>query len=332
MINIAINGFGRIGRLTFKKLFEMKNIRIVAINDLSNSEILATLLEYDTSQGSWMKDKIITQDNKIIIDNQKIIIYKEKNPILLPWKQLNIDLVVESTGRFVTKADIELHIKAGAKKVIVSAPVKDDTIKTIVYGVNHENLNKNDLIISGASCTTNCLAPIVKILDQKFVIEEGCMTTIHAVTNDQNLLDLAHDDFRRSRAAYNNIIPTKTGAAAAISLVLPQLKNKINGIALRVPIITGSIIDLTIKLKKKVSIDEINNTFKNEASEILAYNTKPIVSSDIIGDSHGSIFDATLTQIIEINNNQLIKIYAWYDNEMSYVSQMVRTILYFITL
>ncbi|WP_368486827.1 type I glyceraldehyde-3-phosphate dehydrogenase [Spiroplasma sp. DGKH1] len=329
MTKIAINGFGRIGRLAFRKLFEEKNVEIVAINDLTNAKTLATLLEFDSAHGKWMSGKISAEEGAIIVDGKKIIVCVEKDPKALPWGKLGIDVVIESTGRFADKAGASLHLEAGAKKVMISAPAKGEGIKTIVYNVNHKDLTKDDTIISGASCTTNCLAPVAKVLDEKFGIEKGYMTTVHAVTNDQRLLDLAHDDVRRARAAFANIVPTKTGAAAAVALVLPQLKGKLDGMALRVPTITGSIVDLAVELKKNVTIDEINNAMKAAASETLGYNTQPIVSTDIIGESHGSIFDATLTKIVEVDGKQLVKVYSWYDNEMSYVSQMVRTVVYF---
>lgn len=331
MTKIAINGFGRIGRLAFRKLFEEKNVEIVAINDLTDAKTLATLLELDSSQGGWMRGKISSEENAIIVNGKKVVVCAEKDPTALPWGKLGVDVVVESTGRFADKAGASQHITAGAKKVLISAPAKGTDVKTIVYNVNHKDITKDDTVISGASCTTNCLAPMAKVLDEKFGIEKGYMTTVHAVTNDQRLLDLAHDDLRRARAAFSNIVPTKTGASAAVALVLPQLKGKFDGMALRVPTITGSIVDLAVELKKTTTVDEINNAMKTAESETFGYNTQPIVSSDIIGESHGSIFDATLTKIIEVDGKQLVKVYAWYDNEMSYVSQMVRTLLYFAT-
>ncbi|WP_253301838.1 type I glyceraldehyde-3-phosphate dehydrogenase [Spiroplasma endosymbiont of Phyllotreta cruciferae] len=332
MTKIAINGFGRIGRLAFRKLFEEKNVEIVAINDLTDAKTLATLLELDSAQGGWMRGKISSEENAIIVNGKKVIVCAEKDPTALPWGKLGVDVVVESTGRFADKAGSSQHITAGAKKVLISAPAAKGTdVKTIVYNVNHKDITKDDTVISGASCTTNCLAPMAQVLYKKFGIEKGYMTTVHAVTNDQRLLDLAHDDLRRARAAFSNIVPTKTGAALAVALVLPQLKGKFDGMALRVPTITGSIVDLAVELKKTTTVDEINNAMKAAASETFGYNTQPIVSSDIIGESHGSIFDATLTKIIEVDGKQLVKVYAWYDNEMSYVSQMVRTLLYFAT-
>ncbi|AGM25759.1 glyceraldehyde-3-phosphate dehydrogenase [Spiroplasma syrphidicola EA-1] len=332
MTKIAINGFGRIGRLVFRKLFEEKNVEIVAINDLTDAKTLATLLELDSAQRSWMRGKISAEEGAIIVDGKKVIVCAEKDPTQLPWGKLGVDIVIESTGRFTDQESAQLHINAGAKKVAISAPAKGEGIKTIVYNVNHNILTKDDKIISGASCTTNCLAPMAKVLDEKFGIVKGYMTTVHAVTNDQRLLDLAHDDLRRARAAFSNIVPSKTGAAAAVALVLPQLKGKFDGMALRVPTITGSIVDLAVELNKNVTVEEINAAMKAAANETFGYNTQQIVSSDIIGESHGSIFDATLTKIIEVDGKQLVKVYAWYDNEMSYVSQLVRTVVHFASL
>ncbi|UZQ29554.1 MAG: type I glyceraldehyde-3-phosphate dehydrogenase [Spiroplasma phoeniceum] len=331
MKKIAINGLGRIGRLAFRRLFDEKNVEIVAINDLTAAKNLATLLELDSAQGGWKRGKISSEEGVIIVDGEKINVYDKKDPAELPWGKLGIDVVVESTGFFADRAGASKHLTAGAKKVLISAPAKGADVKTIVYNVNHKEIKKEDTIISGASCTTNCLAPMAKVLDEEFGIEKGYMTTVHAVTNDQRLLDLAHDDLRRARAAFSNIVPTKTGAAAAVALVLPQLEGRFDGMALRVPTITGSIVDLAVELKKTTTVEEINNAMKAAASETFGYNTQPIVSSDIIGETHGSIFDATLTKIIERDGKQLVKVYAWYDNEMSYVSQMVRTLLYFAT-
>lgn len=331
MTKIAINGFGRIGRLAFRRLFDEKNVEIFAINDLTEAKTLATLLELDSAQGGWKRGKISSEEGFIIVDGKKINVYAQKDPTELPWGKLGIDVVVESTGFFADRAGASKHLTAGSKKVLISAPAKGTDVKTIVYNVNHKEIKKEDTIISGASCTTNCLAPMAKVLDEKFGIEKGYMTTVHAVTNDQRLLDLAHDDLRRARAAFSNIVPTKTGAAAAVALVLPQLEGRFDGMALRVPTITGSIVDLAVELKKTTTVEEINNAMKAAVSETFGYNTQPIVSSDIIGETHGSIFDATLTKIIERDGKQLVKVYAWYDNEMSYVSQMVRTLLYFAT-
>lgn len=332
-VKIAINGFGRIGRLAFRQLFNQKNIEIVAINDLGKIENLAYLLKYDSAHRSWNADKIQADSSKNIITvaGKTIKVCKETDPKLLPWKELGVDVVIESTGRFTEKDKAQAHIDAGAKKVVISAPAKGD-LKTIVYNVNHKTLNKNDNIISAASCTTNCLAPVVHVLENEYGIVKGWMTTIHAATNDQRLLDLEHSDFRRGRSALANIVPASTGAAAAIGLVIPDVKGKLDGTAMRVPLITGSIVDLTIELKKNVTVEEINTLMKKHANESLGYTEDPIVSTDIIGSNFGSIFDATLTKVMTINGKQIVKVFSWYDNEMSYVSQLVRTVLYFAQL
>lgn len=332
-VKVAINGFGRIGRLAFRQLFNQKNIEIVAINDLGKVEALAYLLKYDSAHRSWNADKIKADASKNIITvaGKTIKVCKETDPKLLPWKELGVDVVIESTGRFTEKDKAQAHIDAGAKKVVISAPAKGD-LKTIVYNVNHKTLNKNDTIISAASCTTNCLAPVVNVLENEYGIVKGWMTTIHAATNDQRLLDLEHSDFRRGRSALANIVPASTGAAAAIGLVIPDVKGKLDGTAMRVPLITGSIVDLTIELKKNVTVEEINTLMKKHANESLGYTEDPIVSTDIIGSSFGSIFDATLTKVMTINGKQIVKVFSWYDNEMSYVSQLVRTVLSFAQL
>lgn len=332
-IKIAINGFGRIGRLAFRQLFDKKEIDIVAINDLGNVEALAYLLQYDSAHRTWKHGKIKADKTKntISVDGKIIKVYQEKDPKALPWKANAIDIVIEATGRFTTKELAQAHIDAGTKKVVISAPAKGD-LKTIVYNVNHDILKSNDNIISAASCTTNCLAPVIHALESEFGIIKGWMTTVHAATNDQRLLDLEHSDFRRGRSAMSNIVPAATGAAAAIGLVVPSVKGKLDGSAMRVPIITGSIVDLTIELKKNVTVDQVNAAMKKHSSESFAYNEDPIVSTDIIGSSFGSIFDATLTKIIEVEGKQIVKVFAWYDNEMSYVSQLVRTILHFAKL
>lgn len=332
MTRIAINGFGRIGRLTFRKLWE-EGIKVVAINDLGDARTLAFLLEHDSAQRGFLRGKISYKNGELIVDGIAVKVCAEKDPAQLPWKDLKIDLVIESTGRFVDQESASAHIKAGSKKVVISAPAKGD-LKTIVYNVNHTILTKDDVIISGASCTTNCLAPMVKALDEKFKIIKGNMTTIHAATNDQTLLDLAHPkgDLRRGRAAFSNIVPSSTGAAAAIGLVLPHLKGKLDGISLRVPTITGSIVDLAIEFEKTVTVEDINSAMKAAANDSFGYNDMEIVSSDIIGSSFGSIFDATLTKVLTADGKQLVKVFSWYDNEMSYVSQLVRTVEYFAKL
>ena len=329
MIKIAINGFGRIGRLAFREMFLSNEFDIVAINDLTDSHTLAHLLKYDTAQKRFDGHIIEYDDDSIIVDNKRIKIYKEKDPSNLPWKDLNVDIVLECTGFFTKKEDAMAHINAGAKKVIISAPGKGD-MKTIVYGVNETDLDGTEQIISAASCTTNCLAPMAKVINDNFKIKYGTMTTIHAYTNDQNTLDSPHrkGDLRRARAAASNIVPNTTGAAKAIGLVIKDLDRKLDGSAQRVPVITGSLVELVCVLEKKVSKEEINNTMKLNANDTLGYTEDEIVSSDVIGIKYGSLFDATQTKIIDTNDGQLVKVVAWYDNEMSYTCQMIRTAKY----
>ena len=330
-INVAINGFGRIGRLVFRLILEDKDFNIVAINDLTNPDELAYLLKYDTSHRRYKVDEITSDKENIIVDGKKIRVYKESDPTKLPWKDLNIDLVFECTGFFTSKEKAETHIKAGAKKVIISAPAKGD-LKTIVYNVNHRILTGDEKIISAASCTTNCLAPVMKLLCDNYGVEKGFMTTVHAYTNDQSTLDVAHKKgfmSRRGRAAAANIVPTTTGAASAIGLVIPELKGRLDGTAMRVGVTTGSVIDLTLELKKKVTKEEINYLFKSNQSETIKYTEDPIVSSDVIGIKSGSLVEGLWTNRVEVDNKQLVKIVAWYDNEMSYSSQMVRCAKYF---
>lgn len=330
MIRVAINGFGRIGRLVFRLMDSNPMFDVVAINDLTDAEQLAYLLKYDTSHRNYRVDEISYEDNYIIVGNKKIRVYSETDPANLPWSELQIDEVFECTGRFVEKDKALSHIKAGAKKVIISAPGKGD-MKTIVYNVNHDTLDGTEEIISAASCTTNCLAPVCKVLNDKFKIVKGYMTTVHAYTNDQATLDIAHKKgakSRRGRAAAANIIPSSTGAASAIGLVIPELKGKLEGSALRVPTTTGSVVDLTLELEKNVTVEEINNAFIQNKNETLGYTTDPIVSSDIIGSTLGGLVDGLLTSVLEVDGHQLVKVVAWYDNEMSYSAQMVRTALY----
>ena len=330
MIRVAINGFGRIGRLVFRLMDSNPMFDVVAINDLTDAEQLTYLLKYDTSHRNYRVDEISYEDNYIIVGNKKIRVYSETDPANLPWSELQIDEVFECTGRFVEKDKALSHIKAGAKKVIISAPGKGD-MKTIVYNVNHDTLDGTEEIISAASCTTNCLAPVCKILNDKFKIVKGYMTTVHAYTNDQATLDIAHKKgakSRRGRAAAANIIPSSTGAASAIGLVIPELKGKLDGSALRVPTTTGSVVDLTLELEKNVTVEEINNAFIQNKNETLGYTTDPIVSSDIIGSTLGGLVDGLLTSVLEVDGHQLVKVVAWYDNEMSYSAQMVRTALY----
>ncbi len=328
MIKVAINGFGRIGRLAFRLLSESSEFDIVAINDLTDAESLAYLLKYDTAQGNFMVDKISHHDDKIVVDGKEITIYAEKEPEDLPWAKLGIDIVIECTGRFTSKEKAEKHIKAGAKKVVISAPASGD-VKTIVYNVNHEILDGSETVVSAASCTTNCLAPVAKVLNDEFGIVKGYMTTVHAYTNDQSILDLPHPKgiySRRGRAAAANIVPSSTGAAQAVGLVLPELNGKLDGVALRVPTITGSIVDLVVQLKKYTTVEEINAAVKKASNETLGYTEDPIVSSDVIGSRYGSVFDALSTKTMEVDGEQMVKVFAWYDNEMSYTAQLVRTV------
>ena len=327
MIKVAINGFGRIGRLVFRIMEEDPEIEIVAINDLTDPEQLAYLLKYDTSHRRYLKDEITYNEDSIIVKDRKIKIYKEMDPINLPWKELNIDAVFECTGKFTSKEKAIAHINAG---VIISAPAKGD-LKTIVYGVNENTLDGTENIISAASCTTNCLAPVANIINNAFGIKKGYMTTVHAYTNDQTVLDVPHKKgakSRRGRAAAANIIPTSTGAASALGKVIPDLNGKLDGNAIRVPVTTGSVVDLTLELNKKVTKEEINEVFKQNQNETIAYTEDPIVSSDVIGETHGAIVDGLLTDVLETENGDLVKIVAWYDNEMSYSAQMVRTAKY----
>ncbi|MDD4036049.1 MAG: type I glyceraldehyde-3-phosphate dehydrogenase [Bacilli bacterium] len=335
-MKVAINGFGRIGRLVFRLMSEDPDFNIVAINDLTDAEQLAYLLKYDTAHGGYKRDSISFEGNQLIIDNKRITIYAEKDPHDLPWGELGVDLVFECTGVFTSKEKCMAHSEAGAKKVIISAPAKgEEPVKTIVYGVNHNILDGTEDVISAASCTTNCLAPVLKIINDNFKIQKGYMTTIHAYTNDQSVLDLAHKKgigSRRGRAAAANIIPTSTGAASAIGLVLPELDGKMEGIAMRVPTITGSVIDLTLSLGQKVTKEEINKVFKDNANGVIKFTMDPIVSSDVITSNVGAIVDGLSTNVLETEFGQLIKIIAWYDNEMGYSAQMVRTAKHFIEL
>ena len=330
MIRVAINGFGRIGRLVFRLMQEDKDFDVVAINDLTDAAQLAYLLKYDTSHRRYEKN-ITSDDGNIIIDGKKVRVYANTDPKTLPWKELDIDVVFECTGLFTSKEKAYAHIEAGAKKVIISAPAKGD-LKTIVYNVNHEELTGDEEVISAASCTTNCLAPVMKLLCDNYGVEKGFMTTVHAYTNDQATLDVAHKKgfmSRRGRAAAANIVPSSTGAASAIGLVIPDLKGRLDGTAMRVPVTTGSVIDLTLELKKNVTKEGLNNMFKENQSETIMYTEDPIVSSDVIGMHCGALVDGLLTDIIEVDGKQLVKVVAWYDNEMSYSAQMVRTAKYF---
>ncbi len=330
MIKVAINGFGRIGRLAFRLMEEDNNYEVVAINDLTDAEQLAYLLKYDTNHGNYRINEIANDADSIIIGNRKVRVYSEKDPAMLPWKDLDVDVVFECTGLFTSEEKAMAHINAGAKKVIISAPAKGD-IKTIVYNVNHKILTGDEKIISAASCTTNCLAPVVNEIDKAFKIVKGYMTTVHAYTNDQATLDVAHKKgikARRGRACAANIVPASTGAASAIGKVCPNLEGKLAGVAMRVPVTTGSVVDLVLELEKNTTVEEINELFKNNQNETLQYTDDPIVSSDIIGRRCGALVDGLSTSVLEVDNKQLVKIVAWYDNEMSYTAQMVRTAKY----
>ena len=330
MTKIAINGFGRIGRLCFRLMEEDPDYEVVAINDLTDAEQLAYLLKYDTNHRNYRIDEISFEGNDLVVGERKIPIYAEKDPANLPWKDLDVDVVMECTGHFTDKDKAMAHINAGAKKVIISAPAKGD-LKTIVYNVNHETLTGDEQVISAASCTTNCLAPVVDVLDKVIGIEKGYMTTVHAYTNDQATLDIAHNKgifARRGRACAANIVPTSTGAASAIGKVCPNLEGKMQGLAMRVPVPTGSVVDLVLELSRSTSKEEINAILKNAQNETLQFTMDPIVSSDVISRRCGSLVDGDLTDVLDVDGKQLVKIIAWYDNEMSYTAQMVRTAKY----
>jgi len=331
-VKVAINGFGRIGKLAYRQIYNMEGIDVVAINDLTSPSTLAHLLKYDSAQGRF-NATVTSTENSIVVNGDEIRIYAQKNPADIPWGEHDVDVVLECTGFFTDKDKAAAHLTAGAKRVIISAPATGD-LKTIVFNVNHGILDGSETIISCASCTTNCLAPMAKVLNDNFGIAVGSMTTVHAYTNDQNTLDAPHakGDLRRARAAAANIIPNSTGAAKAIGLVLPELKGILDGGAQRVPTITGSLTELTCILNKKVTLDEVNDAMKAASNESFGYNTDEIVSSDIIGTTFGSLFDATQTKVVTVGDNQLVKTVSWYDNEMSYVSQLVRTVKYFATL
>lgn len=322
-VKVGINGFGRIGRNVFRVIAEREGIDVVAVNDLTDARTLSILLKYDSVHGKFKGD-IDSKENAIIVKGKKVRLTKEKDPAQLPWKELGVEVVIESTGIFTKKADCEKHLEAGAKKVILSAPAKDQLDATIVIGINENSLKPEHKIVSNASCTTNCLAPLAKVINDNFGIEKGLMTTIHAYTNDQHVADLMHSDLRRARAAAINIIPTTTGAAKAIGEVIPELKGKLDGMAMRVPVANGSVTDLVALVKKKVSIEKINNAIKaaseNELKGILEYCEDPIVSSDIIGNDHSCIFDSLSTYVVGDN---LIKVIGWYDNEWGYSNRMV---------
>lgn len=331
-VKVAINGFGRIGRLVYRQIYKMEGIDVVAVNDLTSPKVLAHLLKYDTAQGRFDAE-VTAAENAIKVNGDEIKIYAQKDPAQIPWGSHDVDVVLECTGFFTDKAKAEAHLQAGAKKVVISAPATGD-LKTIVFNVNHEILDGSETVISCASCTTNCLAPMAKVLDDTYGIVAGLMTTIHAYTNDQNTQDAPHPkgDLRRARAAAQNIVPNSTGAAKAIGLVLPGLKGKLDGTAQRVPTLTGSLTELVTVLGKKVTAEEVNAAMKAAANESYGYTEDEIVSSDIIGMSFGSLFDATQTKVLVQGDTQLVKTVSWYDNEMSYVSQLVRTVHYFAKL
>lgn len=337
MIRIAINGFGRIGRLSFRKVFGNSDYEVVAINDLTSPDMLAYLLKYDSVQGAYTGHTVENDEESITVDGKRIRIYSESDPAKLPWGQLDVDIVLECTGFFASKAKSQAHIDAGAKKVLISAPAGND-LPTIVYGVNHETLKKEDNIVSGASCTTNCLAPMAKVLNEYRELRTGFMTTIHAYTGDQMILDGPHKkgDFRRARAGAINIVPNSTGAAKAIGLVIPELDGKLIGSAQRVPVATGSITILDATLKddtETVTAEGINEAMRKAATESFGYSEEELVSSDVIGMSYGSLFDATQTLAQRCGTKIYeVRIVAWYDNEMSYVSQLVRTLGHMATL
>ncbi len=328
-VKVAINGFGRIGRLVYRQIYDMKGIDVVAINDLTSPAVLAHLLKYDSAQGRFGQD-VKSTDNAIVVNGDEIKVYAQKDPAQIPWASHDVDVVIECTGFFTDKAKAEAHLTAGAKRVVISAPATGD-LKTIVFNVNHAILDGTETVISCASCTTNCLAPMAKTLNDSFGIVTGIMSTIHAYTNDQNTLDAPHpkNDLRRARAAAANIVPNSTGAAKAIGLVLPELKGKLDGGAQRVPVITGSVTELYSILSKTVTIEEINAAMKAASNESFGYNEDEIVSSDVIGISFGSLFDSTQTKVMTMGDKQMVKTVSWYDNEMSYVSQLVRTVHHF---
>jgi glyceraldehyde 3-phosphate dehydrogenase len=328
-VKVAINGFGRIGRLVYRQIYNMDGIDVVAINDLTSPAVLAHLLKYDSAQGRF-EQEVKHTDNSIVVNGEDVKIYAQKDPAQIPWGSHNVDVVIECTGFFTDKDKAAAHLTAGAKRVVISAPATGD-LKTVVFNVNHSILDGSETIISCASCTTNCLAPMAKTLNDNFGIVTGIMSTIHAYTNDQNTLDAPHPkgDMRRARAAAANIVPNSTGAAKAIGLVLPELKGKLDGGAQRVPVITGSVTELYSILEKAVTAEEVNAAMKAASNESFGYNEDEIVSSDVIGIRFGSLFDATQTKVQSIGDKQIVKTVSWYDNEMSYVSQLVRTVHHF---
>ena len=331
-IKVAINGFGRIGRLALRLMAEQTDkFEVVAINDLTDAKMLAHLFKYDSSQGRF-NGEIKVKEGAFVVNGQEIKTFAKANPEELPWGELGVDVVLEATGFFATKDKAELHVKAGAKKVVITAPGGD--VPTVVYNVNHEILSGKETVISGASCTTNCLAPMAKVLQDNFGVVTGTMTTIHAYTGDQMTLDAPHrkGDFRRARAAAVNIVPNSTGAAKAIGLVIPELNKKLDGAAQRVPVPTGSLTELVSILEKPVTVEEVNAAMKAASNESFGYTEEELVSSDIVGIHFGSLFDATQTKIVQNGDTQLVKTVSWYDNEMSYTAQLIRTLGYFASL
>ncbi|WP_195268168.1 type I glyceraldehyde-3-phosphate dehydrogenase [Eubacterium sp. 1001713B170207_170306_E7] len=331
-VKVAINGFGRIGRLAFRQMFGAEGYEVVAINDLTSPRMLAHLLKYDSAQGTYaLADKVEAKEDSIVVDGKEIKIYAEADPAKLPWGELDVDVVLECTGFFASKDKAMAHVNAGAKKVVISAPAGND-LPTIVYGVNEKTLTKDDKVISAASCTTNCLAPMADTLNKLAKIRKGYMTTVHAYTGDQMTLDgpQRKGDLRRARAAAVNIVPNSTGAAKAIGLVIPELKGVLDGGAQRVPVPTGSLTQLVAVVEGAVTADQVNEAMKKAADQSFGYTEEELVSSDIIGITYGSLFDATQTTVMDMGNNEtLVKVVSWYDNENSYTSQMVRTIKYF---
>ena len=328
MIKVAINGFGRIGRLAFRQIVTQTDFDIVAINDLTSAEDLAYLVKYDTVHGSFHEDEIKAEGNEIVVAGVKRIkVFSETDPDNLPWGELGVDLVLECTGKFTARDDAMKHITAGAKKVLISAPGKGE-MKTVVYNVNDNILTSDDVIVSAASCTTNCLVPVLNIIHKNIGVKKGFMTTVHAYTNDQATLDIAHKKgikSRRGRACAQNIVPSSTGAAKAIGLVIPELLGKLDGNALRVPTADGSVVDLTLELSRNTSVEEINKLFMDNQNETIKFTIDPIVSSDCVGKKFGAIVDGLSTSIVEAEGSQLVKIIAWYDNEYGYTAQMLRT-------
>jgi len=329
-VKVAINGFGRIGRLALRLMADNPQYDVVAINDLTDAKMLAHLFKYDSAQGKFNGD-IEVKEGAFVVNGKEIKTYAEKDAKNLPWGELAVDVVLECTGFYCSAEKSQAHIEAGAKKVVISAPATGD-LKTVVFNVNHDILDGTETIISGASCTTNCLAPMAKVLNDKFGIVEGLMTTIHAYTGDQNTLDAPHakGDLRRARAAAVNIVPNTTGAAKAIGLVIPALKGKLDGAAQRVPVPTGSLTELVTVLEKETSVEEINAAMKAAADESYGYTEEYLVSTDIVGLQFGSLFDATQTKVVSVGGKQLVKTVAWYDNEMSYTAQLIRVLNYFV--